>query len=602
MNILALIAAASISIPQLIANITSLSSRTTSDPELINEYCQASAWGLQNANEQRELILKVPVSDEEMESLESTFLPDGSWSDVDYETMLPGSWPAQLHTFRVQRLAIRYVSTGDVRAREMALAAMDCWAGKGLVNRNWWHNQVGVPRVMGPAYIMLLDCMSEKQRADAVKVMSTAYLGATGANKVWLCGNVLLKAVLEGDEDLVIRARDEIASEVRMTDSDEGLQRDLSFHQHGPMLQFGTYGLAYACSLSWWGKVFEGTGLDFSQEQEDLLKSYIKDGLGRQMWNGYYDVSACGRQMFMNIQKGKALCVDVAADFLGMELEPAEGGIYYQKSDFGSFNGDGWHASIRMQSERISGFETTNNENMRGYFSSDGALLIYRDGDEYNDIFPCWNWRRIPGTTTYDDGKELYGTMGAHFPYNKTGNVFGEARDGVMAAAMDLNRDGLNARKAWFFFDDCIVCLGSGISMDSESAEVVTTIEQNLLSGNVRQGDGWASHRGTTYIMLDGQPFELSAGARSGDWKAMSPEYSDENVSMDIFEMAISHGAHPSGASYAYAVSPMGRNPRRAARKVRRSIEVVSNSADLQSVRAGGKTITVDWSSCTVRF
>jgi len=30
-------------------------------------------------------------------------------------------------------------------------------------------------------------------------------------------------------------------------------------------------------------------------------------------------------------------------------------------------------------------------------------------------------------------------------------------------AACDFERDGLTARKSWFFFDDEIVCLGAGI-------------------------------------------------------------------------------------------------------------------------------------------
>ena len=185
--------------------------------------------------------------------------------------------------------------------------------------------------------------------------------------------------------------------------------------------------------------------------------------------------------------------------------------------------------------------------------------------------------------------------MEARFPFNDSDRVFGWTEDGTMTAAMELNRDGLHAHKAWFFFEDCIVCLGCGISMPSDSAEVVTTIEQNLLSGPVRHGRNWVSHRGITYAVLDGQPYELYTGAHEGDWNAMSPEYPKDKVSMNVFELTVRHGFHPADASYAYAVSPVGLRPRKAARLLRRRIEILSNTNELQSVRVDGRTLAVEW-------
>ncbi len=54
-----------------------------------------------------------------------------------------------------------------------------------------------------------------------------------------------MRGLLTDDEALVAEVRDQIAEEIVVTDG-EGIQDDWSFHQHGPQIQFGNYGLAYA--------------------------------------------------------------------------------------------------------------------------------------------------------------------------------------------------------------------------------------------------------------------------------------------------------------------------------------------------------------------
>lgn len=50
---------------------------------------------------------------------------------------------------------------------------------------------------------------------------------------------------------------------------------------------------------------------------------------------------------------------------------------------------------------------------------------------------------------------------------------------------MILNRRELKAHKAWFFFDQEFVCLGSGIHEKEGKAPVYTTINQCNASGEV---------------------------------------------------------------------------------------------------------------------
>ena len=72
--------------------------------------------------------------------------------------------------------------------------------------------------------------------------MMNSSFGMTGQNKVWLAGNVLIRALLQNDWQLAKEARKVIASEITLGQK-EGINADWSFHQHGPQQQFGNYGL-----------------------------------------------------------------------------------------------------------------------------------------------------------------------------------------------------------------------------------------------------------------------------------------------------------------------------------------------------------------------
>lgn len=43
----------------------------------------------------------------------------------------------------------------------------------------------------------------------------------------------------------------------------------------------------------------------------------------------------------------------------------------------------------KMASNKVIGTETLNGDNMKGFYSADGATYVYTDGHEYLDIFLC---------------------------------------------------------------------------------------------------------------------------------------------------------------------------------------------------------------------
>lgn len=588
----------------VISNINSITLETISSKRDIADYTLVSKKGTENSSDMRELYLKVPLSDEELEEMLSLLRPDGSWTDIDYSDRKRSGWEPMKHALRLHRLSIRYAKTGDETILDAIHRAMAWWFDTEPVCTNWWYNEIGIPREMGPAFLLLKDRMTPGELSGAVKVMDKSTLSMTGQNKVWLAGNVLIKGLLLDDEALVRQARDSIVSEIFISDSVEGLQKDFSFHQHGPQLQFGNYGLSFACTLCWWIRALEGSGIDVPEQQIEILRDFIREGLTRVVWKGMFDFSACARQVFPDTQRGKAICAMQAAANLGFtEKELVRHqlwGRYYTDSDFGVYRTRKWYSSIRMQSSRTIGFETTNSENMKGYFSSDGALLVRKRGDEYDNISPVLDWKKVPGTTAYDDLVPLWGCR-EKFPYNKSAKVFGQASGKLMACAMDYDRDSLRARKAWFFWKDGIVCLGAGISRPG-SAVVTTSVQQCHLRGRVRySGRGDVRHDGISYFPLEGTAFRTGKVSHSGSWHAMAPYLSDEEVKADLFELFISHGEAPQDASYAYVVVP-GKKTRFGAARAAGKVEILENSTLRQTVRIGRDIISIDWNDELVSF
>ena len=130
--------------------------------------------------------------------------------------------------------------------------------------------------------------------------------------------------------------------------------------------------------------------------------------------------------------------------------------------------------------------ELVNGEGKKSVHLSDGANYLYLTGGEYSNIFPAWDWTRIPGTTaiqgTYTGEKNPIAVKG-------TTTFDGGVSDGAYGlAAMDLARGNLTARKALFFFDTSYVALGAGITLTDDTEHAVATdVNQFALRGRLHQ-------------------------------------------------------------------------------------------------------------------
>ena len=212
-----------------------------------------------------------------------------------------------------------------------------------------------------------------------------------------------------------------------------------------------------------------------------------------------------------------------------------------------------------MCSERVKGAETSRLENIQGYHMGDGASFLYQKGSEYENIFPFWDWKKIPGTTVHQN-EETLPLLLAHGYFIKSSFVGGvsDGKDGI--AVMHYKRDGLEAKKSWFMFDDKIVCLGAGIS-SSEAYPVATSVEQSYYKETAafktsrglflpREVENivnpkWIMHNRIGYYFPDGGNMKLEIKEVSGSWKQFALNYPDKKITARIFKLCFDHGTNP---------------------------------------------------------
>jgi chondroitin AC lyase len=520
--------------------------------------------------------------------------PDGSWADIDYLNKEPGSWSTARHLSRLLSMAEAYNKpghplAGNAELRAAILKGLGHWTQNDYVNPNWWYNQIGVPQTMAPILVLMGDTVPAQLREQTMqRVLGRSKMGMTGQNKVWLAEIAFMKGLIANDPNLMAKAREQILSELRVT-IQEGIQPDYSFHQHGPQQQWGNYGGSFGSDMIHWANIFQDTSYTLTPQQLEVLRDYLQEGPAWALWKGRMDISGCGRQIFRNCQSSKgrsalrqlesmkSLDPGAAEGYARLVSSGAEAGLntlvgnkHFWRSDMTIHRRPTWYASVKMSSTRVIGAETCNGENLLGLHLGDGVSYFYRTGTEYNDLFPVWDWRRLPGTTCRQDEGSLEPNSKAcrgrsDFVGGLSGGEYG-------MAAMEYLRNGLRARKAWFFLDRAVVCLGAEIDCSAPET-VLTSVNQCVLNGRVTvcanqqprelekgrhslDGLKWVYHDGIGYVFPDPTTVTVAAQTQKGDWHRVHSRESTRSVERDVFSLWIDHGAKPHDAQYAYIVIP----------------------------------------------
>ena len=278
---------------------------------------------------------------------------------------------------------------------------------------------------------------------------------------------------------------------------------------------------------------------------------------------------------------------------------------YFWHSDYISHNRSDFHFSVHAVSNRIKRPESILAKNVQGMFLGDGCYNILTSGFEYDEVQPFLDWQKIPGTTvtcgkvnlnpeceidTKIDTLRIFG--GA----KGTTKFVGGVSDGMNGMfCYDYDHLHVKAKKAWFCFNNKIVCLGAGITTDDKNGAYTTVNQCNLFNDTVTVDgkaltDGkyslrdaqWVCSDKVSYVFLQKDNVELITGIRKGKWSYVdTASGSNEEKEKRMFLLGINHGKNPIDSSYAYMIIPGKSEPQS---KDISTIKILSNTKDCQAV------------------
>ncbi len=592
--------------------------------------------------------------------LMETILPNGTWPGIDYVDTSRIAFQHTTHLNNLVSMALAYEKDGSALKKNKDLKkkfnlALNHWLEKDYICENWWNNQIGTPTTMVQLLYIMDKDLDKAQVAKMLEIAGRANMNASGArpsgDRARIASILAQTQLWRRNETGVAKALEIIEGEVKYSGDDSasrdeggttnpeyfpgggGLQRDFSFH-HRPDRVNNTcsYGVSFIGAIIEWAVKVSDTSLRFSEKATHTLVDYFLDGICKQMVYGTkVDPGVVNRDIARPGTSGRTLPEDghavltgdptmalnllaIAGGYRKPELEeivaacngdhsniPSFAKFFWQTEHF-VFQRPGFYTSVRMFSSRNKNMEMPyNGEGLTNHYRADGTNYLSVWGDEYSDIAPVYDFRKIPGATIMQAE-----SMPPETEIQKSGvmDFVGGVTDGLYgAAAFDFisPHDPLRARKSWFFFDDCYVCLGSHIESEG-SREVFTTLNQCYLRGDVMVGKpeeesdkiDWVLHDGVGYAFLESpSKVGLLNDKVTGNWQRLTrrTKVTMEQVAEDIFALWINHGSMVKGGHYAYAVIPNTDVDGINAFSEHPPVDVLSNTKDIQAVYHPGPGI-----------
>ncbi|MEO1012394.1 MAG: polysaccharide lyase family 8 super-sandwich domain-containing protein [Bacteroidota bacterium] len=598
-------------------------------------------------------IMKTSVADAHIEEIITTLSEDGTWPDIDYKDVSREGFQHRVHADNMLDLARAYKTRSSKfhkskKVKRAIERALQHWIANDYICDNWWYNQIGIPNTMVALMLLIGEELPQNLVNGTQPIIGRAHINAQGArpggDRIKIAGieakNMLflgnkvhfgkIISVIEGEikkvEWIGMRYgygyRDGEGGFENRTEGGRGIQYDNSFHHRNDGVNNTlSYGLGYANAFIEWAIYTAATPYFFSNEKIEILIDYFLDGICKTAIYGKFpDPGAKNRSIsrpgtlrpYSSKMPEQLLAL---SDYRSEELHEivairntagrptSSHATFYRHTEHFSFQRPDFFTSVRMHSTRTHNMEYPyNSEGLLNHHRGDGANHISVSGDEYYDIWPVYDYQKIPGTTSVQKPEmpspESVRVLGV------TDFVGAVTDDKYAAVAFDFKRqaDTLAARKSWFFFDKAYVCLGVGIATDWEMP-VFTTINQALLRGPVtvksensvlkaEKGQtsfkdvDWVFHDGVGYLFPSPTTVYLKNKKETGSWWRINKQAhsSKEKIALDVFALWLDHGVQPKNGTYEYMVVPATSLERLGQRNDNNTISILANTPYIQAV------------------
>lgn len=559
---------------------------------------------------------------------------DGTWTDINYVDVSHTGFQHEKHLKRMLELANAYRNknsryNGDKKILSAFEKAMWYWLKHDFKCDNWWYNEIGTPSIFISILLIMDEALSEEQLNGMLSIASRANLDAWGArpsgDRIKIASLQAKTEIFKKDIKKFEYVLGVLKGEMKFADSKScGLQYDYSFHHRFDRVNNTlTYGLDFIDIYAEWLDYTAKTIFQFSDDSIKLAIDYYLDGVCKQMVYGRVQDTGIQNRDITRPVNGDGIfspitlerfanVIDYRRDEInniiksrkGESFIPESFSRFFWQSEHFVVQRPNFYTSIRMYSRRNMNMEEAyNGEGLKNHFRADGSNYLSIKGNEYLNISPVYDWNMIPGTTTL-----ILDEMPKSSEVQKKGysEFVGAVTDGLYGAVgfdFKSSHYPLKAKKSWFFFSDKYVCLGTGIESESDK-EIVTTISQSYLSGNVSYRDQyvknisrnqenyfldslkWIKHGNIGYILLENSSIGVYVGEKKGNWFSVNcqSKIPKEEVRKDVFKLWLRHGNGNKGKSYAYIVLPevnkkvldnQSKNP---------SVRVIYNNPQMQVV------------------
>ncbi|MBX2843834.1 MAG: chondroitin lyase [Flammeovirgaceae bacterium] len=580
-----------------------------------------------------EETLRITVEDQTVKQIFTDLSEDGSWNYVNYTDVSRTGFENRIHLSNMVLMARAYKSKKSSFHKNKKLkfaieSSLNFWVERDFICDNWWHNQIGTPTNL-VTLLLIMDGDLPKDLVEKTQpIIGRAHLNASGArpsgDRIKIAGILAKNLLYNKDEvqfDDVIKV---IEGEIKFA-TGRGMQYDFSFHHRVDRVNNTlSYGTGYAYAFAEWAAYVAGTKYAFADEKINHLTDYYLDGICKHMIFGKFpDPNAKNRSISregtlkpqnaataIKLQKSSGYRKEEIKEIIAICREDKKAttshATFFWQSEHFTFQRPEFFTSVRMYSTRNDNMEVPyNGEGLYNHYRGDGVNHISISGKELYDIWPVYDWQKIPGTTILQKPELI-----PEKDIQKDGltDFVGAVTDGQYGAvAFDFisPHDPVKARKSWFFFDDIYVCLGAGITTKTKST-VATTLNQSLLNGevlvweneekhSVKKGEYQMEeitkvyHDGVGYIFPKPTAINLKNDEATGSWFKINRQSDSPKaeVKLDVFKLWLDHGSWSKESIYQYYVVP-ATSAEALENHPENDVEILVNLKDLQAVKHKG--------------
>ncbi|GAA5221934.1 polysaccharide lyase family 8 super-sandwich domain-containing protein [Membranihabitans marinus] len=547
--------------------------------------------------------MKSSVDDNEVKNILEDQTLSGNWDYINYIDTTNTGFEHRVHLSNIIKMALAYKTKssqwyGNQKVYSGICKALKYWNDRDFICQNWWWNQIGTPTSLMRALLVMDADLPKSLTEKSIEIIGRAHMDASGArpsgDRIKIGGILAKKLLYLYDEKEFLRVINIIEGEIKFSTGRRGLQHDFSFHHRQDRVNNTlSYGAGYASAFAEWAAYVSGTSFAFGEEPIQILTDYYLDGICKMMPYGLYpDLGAKNRSIsrlgsLKKVSNQTALYLLKVSDYRSTELQEiinassglqnkvAEYNKFFWQTEYMSHQRSNFFASVRMYSSRNYNMEYPyNSEGLKNHFLGDGSSFLSRTGQDYVDLFPVWDWHKIPGTTVVQ--KPNFRPENQIQEIGVKDFVGGVSNGQYGAAVMDYwkSQDSLKAKKSWFFFDNEYVCLGSDIGSKSRFP-VATTINQNawktdvVINENGSQKileEGRFQSKNPQYVWQDSNAYFFPSSQSlvvhnriaSGSWYDISKQANSPKteIKKPLTTLWLDHGHRRSKSKYAYIVRP----------------------------------------------